>query len=237
MLNKFRFRWIPLLVTMLLCVIGISLGQWQTRRAHEKEIIAQAMRERAKLPALSSQALFASPDSVYRRVSLTGHFVSEWPLYLDNRPLKGVAGFYVLMPFKIEGVDQFVLVGRGWQARNAHDRANMPPLVTPSGVVQLEGQLHENFGHVMQLGQAEVIKPGAVLQNVSPAELSRKNGWKIHPLIVEQNSDLADGLQRDWPLLSDGSDKHRAYAFQWYALSLMAIIFFVVTGYRRGKTE
>jgi len=30
-------------------------------------------------------------------------------------------------------------------------------------------------------------------------------------------------------------EKHRGYAFQWYALAAMAFIFFVVTGIRRGK--
>ncbi|MCU6435040.1 SURF1 family protein [Undibacterium sp. Jales W-56] len=235
--NKFRFRWIPLLITLLLCALGISLGQWQSRRAQEKEAIAQAMQERTKLPPLSAQDALSSRASVYRRIRLTGHFVAEWPLYLDNRPLKGVAGFYVVMPFKMEGTDQVILVGRGWQARDAHDRTRMPALITPPGLVQIEGQLHENLGHVMQLGQAEIVRPGAVLQNLNPADLAKQTGWKLLPLMVEQSSGPADGLTRDWPLPSDGADKHRAYAFQWYALSLMAIIFFVVTGYRRGKTE
>jgi surfeit locus 1 family protein len=27
---------------------------------------------------------------------------------------------------------------------------------------------------------------------------------------------------------------HRGYAFQWYALALMALLFFIVTGFRNG---
>jgi cytochrome oxidase assembly protein ShyY1 len=44
-----------------------------------------------------------------------------------------------------------------------------------------------------------------------------------------------DGLVRDWPAPSLGIERHRGYAVQWYALALMAVIFFVVTGLRRGK--
>jgi cytochrome oxidase assembly protein ShyY1 len=32
-------------------------------------------------------------------------------------------------------------------------------------------------------------------------------------------------------------EKHQGYAFQWYALAAMAVIFFVVNGCRRGKTS
>jgi len=41
---------------------------------------------------------------------------------------------------------------------------------------------------------------------------------------------------RDWPPPSLGVEKHRAYAFQWYALALMALLFFLVTGSRRGTS-
>jgi cytochrome oxidase assembly protein ShyY1 len=48
---------------------------------------------------------------------------------------------------------------------------------------------------------------------------------------------MEDGLIRDWPNPAVGVEKHKAYAFQWYALSLMAFIFFIVTGYRSGKEK
>jgi surfeit locus 1 family protein len=44
-------------------------------------------------------------------------------------------------------------------------------------------------------------------------------------------------MVRDWPAPSLGVEKHQGYAFQWYALSAMALIFFVVNGFRRGKTK
>jgi cytochrome oxidase assembly protein ShyY1 len=236
--NAFRFRLIPLISTLVLCVLGVSLGQWQTRRALEKEGAANALLDRALQPPISAADLNNAVENiVFRRLRLRGEFVREWPLYLDNRPLHGVAGFYVLMPFKIQGSDQYVLVVRGWQPRNQVSRTQMPLLNTPEGTIQLEGVIRLGVEKVMQLGVSEAYKPGVILQNLDIPDGARQMDLKITNFVVEQTNDTADGLLRDWALPSVGSDKNRAYAFQWYALSLMAVIFFVVTGFRRGKSK
>jgi surfeit locus 1 family protein len=232
----FKVRLIPLLVTVLVCVAGISLGQWQTRRAIEKEEIAAATSQRHLMPNLEFNEIAGLGNNAqFRNVTLKGEFVRNWPLYLDNRPLNGVAGFYVLMPFKMDGSDRFIMVARGWQPRNPSDRTRMPALLTPNGVVRIDGVLKTTFDRVMQLGAPEQIAAGAIMQNLRLPDVSEVTGMKFLNMVVEQTSDSPDGLQRVWPAKSAGSDKHRAYAFQWYALSIMAIIFFCVTGFRRGK--
>ncbi len=236
--NAFRLRVIPLISTLVLCILGVSLGQWQTRRALEKENAATALVQRAQQPPLSAADLNNPIENIeFRRLSLRGEFVREWPLYLDNRPLHGVAGFYVLMPFKVQGSDQHVLVARGWQPRNPVNRTQMPALKTPEGTMQLEGVIRLGMEKVMQLGANAVYKPGVILQNLDIPDGARQMGLKMPDFVVDQTNATADGLLRDWTLPSVGSDKNRAYAFQWYALSLMAVIFFVVTGFRRGKSK
>lgn len=238
MLLSFRFRPIPLLATIAICALGISLAQWQGRRAIEKEQIAVAMHQRATLPPLASNDLAAlklQSDLTFRRVSVQGKFVQEWPLYLDNRPLHGVAGFYVLMPFKPTNSNRQILVVRGWQPRNPANRTKLKVLETPDQVILLNGVIRSGVDRVMQLGQPDVLRPGQIVQNVDVGALAKAADIKLYDFVVEQTSELSDGLQRDWPVPSVGADKHRAYEFQWYALSLMAIIFFVVTGIRREK--
>ncbi|MBI3285193.1 MAG: SURF1 family protein [Burkholderiales bacterium] len=233
---SFRIRLWPLIVAALLISLGISLGQWQTRRAVEKENYASQIEQRAQLSVLALRDDTA-PQAVtaFRRLLVRGQFVSGWPLYLDNRPLRGKAGFYVLMPLRIEGSSKHVLVARGWQARDPQQRTRLPALVTPSASLALEGIARQQLDRVMQLGQADSVQPGGIIQNLDLDSLSKASGLQFYPFIVEQTSDLADGLQRDWPMPSSGADKHRAYAFQWYALAAMALLFFVVTGFRRGK--
>ena len=38
--------------------------------------------------------------------------------------------------------------------------------------------------------------------------------------------DASEGLQRDWPVVGTGVDKHYGYAFQWFGLcGLMALLY------------
>lgn len=238
MLMSKLIRILPLLATAIVCAIGISLGNWQTRRAEEKDAIAtliQAQLQQA--PKLLAQATDFSELKAFQKVKLRGQFVRDWPLYLDNRPLYGVAGFYVLMPFKIAGSNRHVLVARGWLQRNPVERTKIPPLLTDNGIVEIEGVVRDQLDRTMQLGKSETLKPGSIVQHLPLDELSQLTGFSIFDKVLEQTSNASDSLVRDWPKPSAGADKHRAYAFQWYGLALMAAIFFVVTGIRRGKNR
>ncbi|MDC8759790.1 SURF1 family protein [Janthinobacterium fluminis] len=234
---RFRFRPIALLATVLLVALGVSLGQWQDRRAAQK--VAQEARlaagnAAAPLP-LGPQPVVPA-DVEFRRVAVTGQFVPGWALYLDNRPYQGRAGFYLLMPFRIAGSDMHVLVERGWLPRDGADRMRLPAYATPAGSVTIQGVARLNTGHVMQLGSAPPLRPDAIVQNADIAELAAASGLRLQPVVLQQSGAAAPGeaLVRDWPAPALGVDKHRGYAFQWYALALMAILFFVFTGFRRG---
>ncbi len=238
MLKSRLIRILPLLATAILCAIGISLGNWQTRRAEEKEAIAALMQEQLRrAPVVLSTAQEFSQLQAFQKVKLRGHFARDWPLYLDNRPLYGVAGFYVLMPFKIQGSEQAVLVARGWLQRNPVERTKIPTLLTEQGIIEIEGVVRDQLDRTMQLGKQEILKSASIVQSVPFDELRKQTGLLIVDKVLEQTSNAGDGLIRDWPKPSAGSDKHRAYAFQWYGLALMAAIFFVVTGIRRGKNR
>ncbi|NMM27259.1 MAG: SURF1 family protein [Glaciimonas sp.] len=233
--SVFRFRLIPFVATLLVMAIGITAGQWQTRRAAEKTAIAVKLAQRATAPHLAIEARpLEIADVEYRKVSIKGEFIPNWTVYLDNRPYQGVAGLYVLMPFRIDGSRMHVLVARGWVPRNPADRKKLPVIPTPSGMITVQGMARRNPGKLLQLGQPDALRPGAILQNLEVARFAQASGLQMQPFLLEQSSALPDGLKRDWPLPSIGIDKHRGYAFQWFALTAVAFIFFVVTGFRRG---
>lgn len=233
---KFRFRWIPFVAALAAAAIGVSLGQWQTRRAAEKLAIEARQQAREAEPLSGIGTEIRRPDEVeFRRMKVRGEFIPEWTVYLDNRPYKGAAGFYVMTPMRIAGSDMHVLVARGWVKRDVADRAKLPPIPTPAGTLEIEGTARRAPGHVMQLGKAEALRRGAIVQNVDASEFEEAAGLKMQPFVLEQAGDLKDGLVRDWPRPSTGVEKHQGYAFQWYALAVTALLFFVATGFRRGK--
>lgn len=224
-----------MIAALLAAALGLALGQWQTRRAMEKEAIELKLKDRAAAQPVVLGATPQAADAVeYRRVSVRGEFLPEWAVYLENRPLHGAAGFYVMMPLKIAGSDMHVLVMRGWAPRDRKDRAKLPRFPTPSGIVEIEGIARRQPDRLLQLGDAAALQPGAIVQNLDVRQFAAASKLAVQPFVIEQATDLRDGLVRDWPRPSLGIDKHRGYAFQWYGLAATALIFFIVTGFRRA---
>ncbi len=239
----FRFKLIPFVATVLVVALGIQLGNWQQRRAAQKIVLQTKLTQgNASVPVQLDGAPLAAEAVEFHRVSVTGEFVASWPLYLDNRPSAGRSGFYLLMPFKIAGTGMHVLVARGWLPRDPADRARLPAYATPSGTVTLQGMARLDAGHVMELAKTPTLTPKAIVQNADPLQVARDSGLTMQPFVIEQTAPAqpaGDDAQmvRDWPAPALGVEKHQGYAFQWYALSAMAVIFFVVNGFRRGKQK
>jgi cytochrome oxidase assembly protein ShyY1 len=242
---RFRFRTIPFLATLILVLLGVALGNWQTRRAAEKTAI-QAQLDQGM--AASPQTLDGGPVDParleYHRVIVTGEFVPNWPVFLDNRPQGGKAGFILLMPFKIAGSGKSVLIARGWLPRNTAEHDRLPSFTTPAGQLKIEGRAVRQLARVMQLGTSAALQPKAIVQNTSPAEFARASGLDLLPIVIEQTGpDTAgeglqgDALMRNWPAPSLDIDRHKGYAVQWYALAAMAFLFFVITGFRSGRRQ
>jgi cytochrome oxidase assembly protein ShyY1 len=175
----------------------------------------------------------------FHRVIVTGEFVPNWPVFLDNRPQEGRSGFVLLMPFKIAGSNTYVLVARGWLPRNTAEHDRLPPYTTPAGRVTIEGRAVRQLARVMQLGTPAALQPKAIVQNTSPAEFAQASGLDLLPVVIEQTGPSLPGetLVKDWPAPSLDIDRHKGYAVQWYALALMAFLFFVITGFRSGRRK
>lgn len=238
---RFHFRPIPFVVTVALVALGISLAQWQTRRAEQKLRLEAQLIVRAADPEVRLGATLVSPDAIeFRRVAARGEFIQDWPVYLDNRPQNGRPGFYVVMPFKIAGTSMNVLVERGWIPLNRANRNQLMPFPTPAGEITVHGIARRRATHVMQFAGAVPVTRGAIVQNLQIDEMAAASHLTLQPMLIEQTtqeSDVPDGLIRDWPKPSSGVDMHRGYEFQWYALAFMALVFFIVTGIKRDRIQ
>jgi cytochrome oxidase assembly protein ShyY1 len=222
--------------TIVVIIVGVSLGQWQLRRAAYKEAIEARLRVRGQEAPVVLGTAQVDPDKLeYRRAVVSGEFIRNWPIYLENRPHDGVAGFYLFMPLKIAGTNLHVLIARGWVPRDPSDRTKLPDITTPVGMMTVEGIIKRDPARIMQLGQANAIRPNAILQNLEVSEFASASGMTIQPILIEQTNDTHDGLVRSWPRPSSGIETHYGYAVQWFGLAATAFIFFVVTGFRRGS--
>jgi surfeit locus 1 family protein len=228
---RFRLRPAWLVAAVAGCALFVALGNWQTRRAHEKldaqaRLDALASAAPAKLPS----ALVKAAEFAGRRVTVRGEYVPKQTVLIDNRVHKGVAGFHVVTPLRIEDGAVHVLVNRGWvAARPRHDE--LPAIATPVGVQTVDGIAVVPSGRIYEL--APDTTRGPVRQNLVIGRIAAETGLALQPLVIEQTNDAGDGLVRAWPRPDAGADTNRAYAVQWYALALLTVVVYIALGFER----
>ena len=217
-------------VVTVLALVGMavtaSLGFWQLNRAAQKEAIAQAMQARTAQPELAGETLLGDIDAQalqHRRVSLRGRWVSDHSVWLDNRQMNGRPGLYLLTPLQLVGSDQAVLVQRGWVPRNFEDRAQVPALPDEPGEVVVNGRIALSPSKLYELGQGQ---GGLIRQNIDLAAFSAEIKVPLVGVTVLQTG-APDVLQRDWPVINAGVDKHHGYAFQWFGLCALIAMLYV----------
>lgn len=239
-----RVELAPTLAALAVVIAAASLGTWQLMRADEKRAL-QAQRDTATAgPPVELEAGMADPGALDgRRVRVRGRYLAEHTVFLDNRTLRGVAGFHVVTPIAIEGSQRAVLVLRGWVAGDPRERTRLPQVRTPGGVVSAQGIAQATIERSIELGAT--TEPGAerLWQNLDFARFERWSGLSLVPLLLRETEPAqgaaqpaatpqaanqaattgsADGLVREWPIGGPDATRHLGYAVQWFALALLA---------------
>lgn len=226
--------WVILMATLLGVVATGLMGRWQLQRAEAKQLLHDTMVARAQMPALSVQSLPCSlaqwQAQLQRPVVLTGRWLADKTLFLDNRPMAGRAGFVVLTPLQLEAVTgcqaTVVLVQRGWVPRDPQDRLKVPPVSTPTGWVQVQARVVPAPSNLLQLGEGGVER-GPVRQNVSLEALAQEWQLALRPGSLQElgasNGARHDGLLRHWWQPSADVGKHQAYAAQWFGMAAVML--------------
>lgn len=218
-----------------------ALGFWQLRRAEGKQALQREIEASARAVPLapSADTLRQPATLLHRHLLLRGRWLPEGVVYLDNRPQAGRAGFYVLMPLRIEEpVSVDVIINRGWSPRDASDRTRIAPYRTPQDTITIVGVALAEEPRLLELGAQPDRKLGGIWQNFDFDAYARASGHEPLRVIVRQDhavddaAPFRDGLDRDWPdrggVLQAQIDRHHGYAFQWFALAatLTALLIF-----------
>lgn len=219
-----RRSWVVLVAALSLCLLTVRLGWWQLDRAAQKTAMQAALDQRSALPPLSPDQWPADAAQVaayeHRRTEVQGVWLNELSVYLDNRPLNGRAGFYLVTPLRLDDGTS-VLVQRGWLARDAAERTRLPPLPPAAGLARVAGRIAPALSRVYEF---ESAASGVIRQNLDLSAFASERRIKLKPWVLIQDDSpgaAADGLARQWPAPNLGVQKHYGYAFQWFSLSLL----------------
>ena len=110
---RFNPGLIPTVATVLMFALLMNLGFWQLRRAELKEHMVERLEGRSQqtsrdLNTLSPTDMAA--DMTDYPLHVTGHYLNDLSLLLDNRPYHGQPGYEVLTAFLKNGINQVYLV-------------------------------------------------------------------------------------------------------------------------------
>ena len=198
-----------------LTVLGLLLANWQWQRAGEK---TQLLAQQAATQRLYNPQ--AAPANL-AKVTLSGRFLGEHTLWLDNRVLEGQVGVAVLTPFVADS-GHWWLVQRGFIS-TVVDRGVEPQVNTPQGHQEISGVWQHLQSGNLVLGDN---REGNRLQSIelSPwQDLAQPHFQGV----LHQNA--GEGQLASWWKPSQmPPERHIGYAIQWLLLALLALVMGVV---------
>lgn len=230
--------WVVTVVAVAMVALTASLGRWQLSRAAQKEALQAKIDTQERLPALDQEAFLAldpASSEMHRLVRLRGLWLQPYTVFLDNRQMHGVPGFYVVTPLALEDSEQTILIQRGWAQRHFTDRTELPPIKTPAGLVEVVGRIAPPPAHLLALGADEPppsvhpsVGSSPIRQNLDPEAMRAASGLPLRTDVsIQQTGPASEGLQRDWPAPALGVERHYGYAFQWFGLAALVVFLYV----------
>ena len=230
-MRNYRRGLVVLLAAVASVTLACRLGFWQLDRAAQKVALHDALEARATLPVVGAAGLARSAEAAalqqYRTASVTGRWLPERTVFLDNRQMDGKVGFYVATPLALDGDAGVVVVQRGWVARHFDNRLALPSVASSPGPIVVVGSIAPAPSRLFEFAGAA---SGPIRQNLELDAFSRETGLALLPLTILQRDAAGappDGLLRHWPLPASDVQKHYGYAFQWFAIAIGIAVLYV----------
>ena len=216
-LHASRF-WLVTVAALIVAGGTLLLGQWQLGRAAQKEALQAAVTAQSRLAVIDNAAFYAVKnvsDTIHRPALLKGAWQASHIVFLDNRPMNGQTGFFVVTPLALEGSSEVVLVQRGWVKRDFTSRTRLPDIATPTGLVTVQGRIAPPPS---KLYEFKGVESGRIRQNIDVSAFGSETSLSLSSVSLIQTGAASEGLLREWAAPNLGVEKHYGYAFQWFAL-------------------
>ncbi|MCR8923844.1 SURF1 family protein [Dasania sp. GY-MA-18] len=221
-------NWPATVLALALLPLLLWLGCWQLDRAEQKRVLKALYSQRAASAPVPISQLENPADSRYQPLIVTGQYLPQWNLLLDNKIYRGSFGYELLTAFELDGgaadKSQWLWVNRGWLKGDAA-RLSLPAIPPPpAGPQQLIGQLHIPQSTMMQLAADNNKKWPRVTQVLDIKHLQQEMQQAMFPYSLRLAQGAAGVLERNWLVVNIEPAKHTGYAVQWFSLAAMAVI-------------
>lgn len=231
---QFDYEWRTTAFVVVMVPVLIALGFWQLERAQEKRQIAGAFAQMQQLPAVELSELrgvTAENQLAYRQVALTGEFLPGRYFLLDNRMSKGRYGNEVLALFALQDTNDLVVVNRGWVAADPA-RLSLPAVTEVEGPVTITGRIYVQLGTPYLLGDEPATAGWPKrLQALDIDKIRRAlgaDGDRVFPYSVRIAQNQPGAFDAHWPVVNQSPEKHTGYAVQWFAMSFVLALLYLL---------
>ena len=208
-------------------------------RGDQKKIINMAFVERQNQPPIPlNKETIQMPieDIIWHRVSMSGEFLNDKNIILDNQIVEEKAGFLIYTPFKILDSNKIILVNRGWYSlsNSRKDIPNIPPI---KEIQTIEGEISQMPSSGISLGKViteKLDESSFRLQKMDYEVLSSLISKDLMRYAVKLKKPIFDKtyvLDSGMPV--PDSDKNYGYAFQWFAMAFTLFIIFIRLGVKK----
>ncbi|MEM9301458.1 MAG: SURF1 family protein [Pseudomonadota bacterium] len=222
-------RIIPLAAGLALIALFVNLGNWQSERAAFKDRLFADFDAASSQPPSRVGSLEGLPD--YSPVEIDVALLPDVRIYLENQLVAGRDGVHLYRPATLAD-RTVVLVNFGWQP--VGQRRELPPIpdVQPAATVAALVAPMPPGG--IRLGELDLTTQTSPFRVpwLDRAQLASRLNLDLAPQILLLTAD-SDVFVREWRPVTMEADRHRGYAFQWYALAA-AVSLFTVWGFWRA---
>ena len=223
--RQFRPSLLLTIAALLLALLTARLAWWQFDRAEQKA----ALENHAKR-ALSAAAINFEKQktlSPYQRVIVTGDYLPEHQIFIDNRAHNKIAGVHVITPLRMAD-GAVIAVNRGWMAK--HFTA-IPSIPTPIGKVAVSGVLQKDQADAFTLSSQ--TEDGNVWQNLDLNKYANLTNLPLLTLVLYAENNADDTTLIPISARVDfKSAQSVSYAWQWSIFCLLTLVFYIILGYK-----
>ena len=238
----FRPLFWPTAFTIPAIIILLLRGSWQLSRLGDKTTLLAQFDERSKAPALSLDALSATPSAhQFQRVQLQGSYLHDSEIYLTGRTYEGNAGFHVVTPFVIASSDggennsNVVLINRGWvseayRPRETREFSLFKGEIDLIGILRMPGRK----GYFVPENEPDrgfwfTLKPDEIAAHLGRddievsyyVDLIRRSEKITLPIAAEVNIDVRNS--------------HFNYALTWFGLAIALFGVYLAYHHEQGR--
>lgn len=221
--NESFLRWFPLAAGLVFVFAFISLGLWQLDRAAEKNALLESFETGSDISYTEPNNFDSLAD--FERIRVFGRYLPGKQVLIDNIPLEGRIGYYVITPFEPSTNDPLLLVNRGWVPKPQHPD-DLTDIAIDGEFITVRGLAGRLPRVAIRPGEAFAVHgewPRVALYPTTD-EVGAELQAPVLPVVLLLAADEPGGFVRRWQPNISGPMTNYSYAFQWFAMAAAVIL-------------